>query len=112
MPFPEFGVDFDVQQPQGILRGSFCILLIYRLLRVEQAFSLLLLGPFLDRYFSGDWVFTYNANFTNMTVLLLSCLAAVGVNISQFMCLGRFSAVSFQVSSSSPFRFRLNPKMT
>ena len=29
--------------------------------------------------------------------MVVSCLLAVLVNISQFMCLGRFSAVSFQV---------------
>lgn len=29
--------------------------------------------------------------------LFLSCALAVLVNVSQFMCLGRFSAVSFQV---------------
>jgi len=29
--------------------------------------------------------------------LAASCLVAVGVNLSQFMCLGRFSAVTFQV---------------
>ena len=30
-------------------------------------------------------------------VLMLSCVVAIGVNLSQFLCLGRFSATSFQV---------------
>lgn len=29
--------------------------------------------------------------------IILSCLIAVGVNLSQFICIGRFTAVSFQV---------------
>jgi drug/metabolite transporter (DMT)-like permease len=29
--------------------------------------------------------------------LTLSCVIAIGVNLSQFICIGRFSAVSFQV---------------
>jgi drug/metabolite transporter (DMT)-like permease len=29
--------------------------------------------------------------------LALSCFIAIGVNLSQFICIGRFSAVSFQV---------------
>lgn len=29
--------------------------------------------------------------------IVLSCLIAVGTNLSQFICIGRFSAVSFQV---------------
>jgi drug/metabolite transporter (DMT)-like permease len=29
--------------------------------------------------------------------IVFSCLIAVGVNLSQFICIGRFSAVSFQV---------------
>ncbi len=29
--------------------------------------------------------------------IILSCLIAVGTNLSQFICIGRFSAVSFQV---------------
>jgi drug/metabolite transporter (DMT)-like permease len=45
-------------------------------------------------------------------VMTASCLLAVLVNISQFMCLGRFSAVSFQVCLSgqrSGFCHRLLP---
>ena len=40
-----------------------------------------------------DYAWTSRAALT----LLISCTAAVAVNVSQFACLGRFSAVSFQV---------------
>ena len=62
-----------------------------------QAWTLLLAGPFLDRYISASWVFNYDWNVPALTFLGLSCACAVGVNVSQFMCLGRFSAVSYQV---------------
>ena len=46
-----------------------------------------------------------------MTILSISCGCAVFVNVSQFMCLGRFSAVSFQVgmqpSENANFPFSL-----
>ena len=57
----------------------------------------MLMGPFLDRYISANWVFNYDWNVPALTFLALSCACAVGVNISQFMCLGRFTAVSYQV---------------
>ncbi|CAK0784935.1 hypothetical protein CVIRNUC_008140 [Coccomyxa viridis] len=66
-----------------------------------QAWTLLLLGPFLDRYISHAWVFNYDWNVPALTFLALSCACAVGVNVSQFMCLGRFSAVSYQVLGHS-----------
>lgn len=62
-----------------------------------QGWTLLLIGPFLDRYVSSSWVFNFNYTFPALVFLVLSCSMAVFVNISQFMCLGRFSAVSFQV---------------
>ena len=85
---------------------------ITRCAACEQAWTLLLLGPFLDRYISHAWVFNYDCNVPALTFLTLSCACAVGVNVSQFMCLGRFSAVSYQVRSHrkmrlSAGRFRL-----
>lgn len=62
-----------------------------------QGWTLLLIGPFLDRYVSSSWVFDFSYTFPALVFLVLSCSMAVFVNISQFMCLGRFSAVSFQV---------------
>lgn len=62
-----------------------------------QGLSLLLIGPLLDWYVSGDWVSSYEYNVPAFMWLFASCSIAVLVNVSQFMCLGRFSAVSFQV---------------
>jgi solute carrier family 35 protein E3 len=67
-----------------------------------QGWTLMLLGPFLDRYVSAAWVFNYDWNVPALTCLALSCACAVGVNISQFMCLGRFSAVSYQARATLP----------
>ena len=65
--------------------------------RPPQGWSLLLIGPFLDRYVADDWVFRYTWSTAALICLAVSCSLAVGVNLSQFACLGRFSAVSFQV---------------
>ncbi len=39
----------------------------------------------------------YSTKNAVLSCLVLSCLFAVLVNVSQFLCLGRFSAVSYQV---------------
>lgn len=72
----------------------------YELLSITapaQAWTLFLTGPFVDKLVSGSWVFDYAMTNGALICLAGSCLLAVLVNISQFMCLGRFSAVSFQV---------------
>ena len=56
-----------------------------------------MMGPLLDRYVSDTWVFAYEWSVPAATILAASCCAAIFVNLSQFACLGRFSAVSFQV---------------
>ncbi|PSC69736.1 UDP-galactose transporter 2 [Micractinium conductrix] len=66
-----------------------------------QAWTLLLVGPFIDKLVSADWVFAYRFTSSSMSTMIVSCSLAVLVNISQFMCLGRFSAVSFQVLGHS-----------
>lgn len=45
----------------------------------------------------GAWVTRYEYSVPAYAWLFASCSIAVLVNLSQFMCLGRFSAVSFQV---------------
>ncbi|RDX70591.1 UDP-rhamnose/UDP-galactose transporter 5 [Mucuna pruriens] len=62
-----------------------------------QAASLLLLGPVLDYWLTNNRVdkFAYNAG--SLMFILTSCTIAVGTNLSQFICIGRFTAVSFQV---------------
>ncbi|KAG2491545.1 hypothetical protein HYH03_010116 [Edaphochlamys debaryana] len=62
-----------------------------------QGAMLLAVGPFVDRLLAKAWIFQYDYNVPAMACLFWSCAVAVLVNISQFMCLGRFSAVTFQV---------------
>lgn len=92
-----------------------------------QALSLLVLGPFIDYYLSDNSLlnykmssgaivstshllhhssqFNYLHNFQLISCdgtylqlfILLSCALAVFCNVSQYLCIGRFSAVSFQV---------------
>lgn len=62
-----------------------------------QALSLLLLGPFIDYYLSGVFITSYVLSSGAILFILLSCTLAVFCNVSQYLCIGRFSAVSFQV---------------
>lgn len=62
-----------------------------------QAISLLILGPFIDYSLSGNNIFKYSLSYGFFVFLFLSCSLAVFCNISQYLCIGRFSAVSFQV---------------
>lgn len=62
-----------------------------------QGTMLLLAGPPVDKLLSDRWIFGYIWTMPAVLLLILSCTLAVGVNISQFMVLGRFSAVTFQV---------------
>lgn len=62
-----------------------------------QAVSLLLVGPFLDCWLTGKRVYAYDYTLTSVSFIILSCTIAVGTNLSQFICIGRFTAVSFQV---------------
>ncbi|KAL1319589.1 hypothetical protein HN51_071839 [Arachis hypogaea] len=62
-----------------------------------QAASLLLIGPILDYWLTSQRVDKYDYNTTSLMFIILSCTIAVGTNLSQFICIGRFTAVSFQV---------------
>ncbi|KAJ0972036.1 hypothetical protein J5N97_019995 [Dioscorea zingiberensis] len=62
-----------------------------------QAMSLLLLGPFLDYWLTNKRVDAFDYNVTAVFFIILSCTIAIGTNLSQFICIGRFTAVSFQV---------------
>ncbi|XP_054804710.1 UDP-rhamnose/UDP-galactose transporter 4-like [Prosopis cineraria] len=62
-----------------------------------QASSLLLLGPFVDYWLTNKRVDAYNYGLASTFFITLSCCIAVGTNLSQFICIGRFTAVSFQV---------------
>ncbi|KAG1334103.1 UDP-rhamnose/UDP-galactose transporter 6 [Cocos nucifera] len=62
-----------------------------------QAASLLIVGPFLDYWMTNKRVDKFDYNVTAVFFIILSCTIAVGTNLSQFICIGRFTAVSFQV---------------
>ena len=55
-----------------------------------QGWTLMVIGPILDRYVSRAWVFDYKFGAAGLLCLATSCALAVGVNLSQFACLGRF----------------------
>ncbi|XP_054818043.1 UDP-rhamnose/UDP-galactose transporter 2 [Prosopis cineraria] len=62
-----------------------------------QALSLLILGPFVDYFLNGKLITNYKMSTGAILFILLSCSLAVFCNVSQYLCIGRFSAVSFQV---------------
>ncbi|KAI9201550.1 hypothetical protein LWI28_025197 [Acer negundo] len=62
-----------------------------------QAGTLLLLGPFLDYWLTNRRIDAYDYSIASVIFIILSCTIAVGTNLSQFICIGRFTAVSFQV---------------
>lgn len=63
----------------------------------RMAASMLFIGPFLDMVLTGRWVTDYKWKLESLSLFVLSCLLAIWVNISQYMCIGTFSALSFQV---------------
>ncbi|KAK9678711.1 hypothetical protein RND81_11G228600 [Saponaria officinalis] len=62
-----------------------------------QAASLLVVGPFMDYWLTSKRVDAYDYTSVALFFLILSCTIAIGTNLSQFICIGRFSAVTFQV---------------
>ncbi|XP_074309727.1 UDP-rhamnose/UDP-galactose transporter 6-like [Silene latifolia] len=62
-----------------------------------QAVSLLTVGPFLDYWLTGKRIDAFNYTAPSVFFITLSCTIAIGTNLSQFICIGRFTAVSFQV---------------
>ncbi|KAL2895128.1 UDP-rhamnose/UDP-galactose transporter 2 [Bienertia sinuspersici] len=62
-----------------------------------QALSLIMVGPFIDYYLNGKILLNYKMSTGALLFILLSCSLAVFCNVSQYLCIGRFSAVSFQV---------------
>ena len=62
-----------------------------------QGMSLLLLSPVLDKLSTGIFVTDYRWSRGSALCLVMSCSAAVLVNVSQFLVLGRFTAVTYQV---------------
>ncbi len=64
-----------------------------------QGAFLLVVGPFVDYGVSSSWIFEYIWTYKSIFMVLVSCGLAIIVNFSQFVCLGQFSIVSFQVSN-------------
>ncbi|KAJ3692492.1 hypothetical protein LUZ60_012842 [Juncus effusus] len=62
-----------------------------------QAISLIIFGPFIDYFLNGKSILNYPFTSGPIFFILLSCSLAVFCNISQYLCIGRFSATSFQV---------------
>lgn len=62
-----------------------------------QAVSLLVFGPFIDYYLNGQVILNYGLSWGAFICISISCTLAVFCNMSQYLCIGRFSAVSFQV---------------
>lgn len=62
-----------------------------------QAATLLIVGPFLDYWLTAKRIDHYSFTFPSVVFLIISCTIAIGTNLSQFICIGRFTAVSFQV---------------
>ncbi|GJP45458.1 hypothetical protein CLOM_g4846 [Closterium sp. NIES-68] len=62
-----------------------------------QAFLLLLIGPPLDFYLTSRSLLSFRFSPGALIFLLLSCLLAVVCNLSVYLCIGRFSATTYQV---------------
>lgn len=62
-----------------------------------QAVSLILFGPIIDYYLNGRSFLKYHFTTGAISFILLSCSLAVFCNMSQYLCIGRFSATTFQV---------------
>lgn len=62
-----------------------------------QAASLVIIGPFVDYILIGENLLKYTYTSGAIFFILLSCTLAVFCNVSQYLCIGRFSAVTFQV---------------
>ena len=65
-----------------------------------QGWSLIAVGPFIDYLVSSNWLLDHRLSGAALLALLVSCTVAVGVNMSQYACLGRFQAATFQVPFS------------
>lgn len=64
-----------------------------------QGWSLILVAPFVDHWVGGKWLLDYRLSPGATLALVVSCTVAIAVNMSQFACLGRFQAVTFQVGT-------------
>ncbi|GJP33535.1 hypothetical protein CLOM_g18064 [Closterium sp. NIES-68] len=62
-----------------------------------QAVTLLVVGPFLDYALTTHNLLEFPLTSNAAIFVLLSCAFAIGCNLSVYLCIGKFSATSFQV---------------
>ena len=60
-----------------------------------MALAMLTVGPFLDQILTGSFITDYYWTGESVMFLSASCLLAIWVNISQYMCIGTFQRVVF-----------------
>ncbi|KAE8725706.1 Detected protein of unknown function [Hibiscus syriacus] len=88
---PSVPTMMNIHQKAEVNKGSFDLL---GHTAPVQAASLLLSGPFVDYWLTEKKVYAYNYTAISMFFIILSCTIAVGTNLSQFICIGRFTVVS------------------
>lgn len=69
-----------------------------------QAVMLSMLGPPVDYILGKKSLLSYSPTTVAISFIGLSCLLALVVNLSMYLCIGKFSAVSFQVSAMQDFQ--------
>ncbi|CAI5507177.1 unnamed protein product [Closterium sp. Naga37s-1] len=62
-----------------------------------QAFMLLLVGPSLDLFLTSRSLLDYHYQPNAIVFIILSCCLAVVCNLSAYLCIGKFSASTYQV---------------
>lgn len=62
-----------------------------------QAASLIVVGPLVDYLLFQKSILEYSMTAMAAVFIGMSCILAVGCNLSQYLCIGKFSAVTFQV---------------
>lgn len=62
-----------------------------------SGFLLILFSPVMDYTVTEQWIIDYSWSSIAIWGIVLSTLLAILVNLSQFLCLGKFSAVEFQM---------------
>ncbi|CAL0327555.1 unnamed protein product [Lupinus luteus] len=62
-----------------------------------QAGTLLICGPFLDKFLTNQNVFAFKYTTLVMIFISLSCLISISVNFSTFLVIGKTSPVTYQV---------------
>lgn len=62
-----------------------------------QAMTLLVSGPFLDKFLTKQNVFAFQYTPQVLGFIVLSCLISISVNFSTFLVIGKTSPVTYQV---------------